>query len=145
LISCSASVNRPGDYDVEMTTARSLIQRRFARVLAGKVSRAVIREHAGVVYADRPLCGAHARSTGRPCEAPCWVRADGTIAPRCKLHGGKSTGPKTQAGKDRSELARIVGYYRWLEKRRHALINSLGAAGRWLKKHRPTSGTQHGS
>lgn len=101
-----------------MTTARSLIQSRFARVLAGKLSAAGIRQHADVVYANRPLCGAFARSAGRPCEVPCWVRADGTIAPRCKLHGGKSTGPKTQAGKDRAEMARVVGYYNWLERKR---------------------------
>ncbi|HZM36555.1 MAG TPA: HGGxSTG domain-containing protein [Burkholderiales bacterium] len=127
--------------DRKPMTARRLVQRRLARVLAGKATRLAIREAAGVIFRNRPLCGAFARSTGRPCEAPCWVRADGSIAPRCKLHGGKSTGPKTQAGKNRSELARVVGYYRWLEKRRNALFDSLGAAGRWLKKNRPTPGT----
>ena len=43
---CSAYVTRHGSYDAEMTTARSLIQRRFARVLAGKLSPAGIRQHA---------------------------------------------------------------------------------------------------
>ena len=122
----------------QMATARTLIQRRFARVLAGKVSRATIREHAGAVYANRPLCGAFARSTGRPCEAPCWVRADGTIAPRCKLHGGKSTGPKTQEGKERSELARVVGYRNWLERKRR-IEAALGRdfARRLIAEHGP--------
>ena len=45
---------------------------------------------------NRPRCGAHARSTGRPCQAP--------VVPgkqRCKLHGGLSTGPKTVEGRTR--------------------------------------------
>ena len=44
----------------------------------------------------QPRCGAHARSTGRPCQAP--------VVPgkrRCKLHGGLSTGPKTAKGRAR--------------------------------------------
>lgn len=40
-------------------------------------------------------CGAHARTTGCPCKAR--PLANG----RCKLHGGKSTGPKTAEGKQR--------------------------------------------
>jgi hypothetical protein len=44
---------------------------------------------------DRPTCGAYARSTGKPCQAP--PRANG----RCKLHGGKSTGPRTSEGRAR--------------------------------------------
>jgi hypothetical protein len=43
----------------------------------------------------RETCGAYARSTGKPCQAP--PRANG----RCKLHGGKSTGPRTSEGKAR--------------------------------------------
>ena len=45
---------------------------------------------------SRPRCGAYARSTGRPCQAP--------VVPgkqRCKLHGGLSTGPKTAEGRAR--------------------------------------------
>jgi hypothetical protein len=45
--------------------------------------------------AYRQTCGAYARSTGKPCQAP--PRANG----RCKLHGGKSTGPRTPEGKAR--------------------------------------------
>jgi hypothetical protein len=44
----------------------------------------------------RPRCGAHARSTGKPCGAP--------VVPgrtRCKLHGGMSTGPRTPEGRRR--------------------------------------------
>lgn len=126
-------------------SARRLLHRRYARVLAGKASPAGIREVTKTVYGNRPRCGAHARSTGQPCQAPCWVRADGTIAPRCKLHGGKSTGPKTQAGKDRSERARIVGYCFWLEERRRAVEASWRAAGRWLSRHRPAPATDEGA
>jgi hypothetical protein len=51
---------------------------------------------------SKQICGAKTR-TGKPCQAP----GNGRGA-RCKLHGGKSTGPKTQAGKARS-LAALRG------------------------------------
>jgi hypothetical protein len=38
-------------------------------------------------------CGAHARSTGQPCQAKALANG------RCKNHGGMSTGPQTQEGK----------------------------------------------
>jgi hypothetical protein len=38
-------------------------------------------------------CGAHARSTGKPCKAPGTGRGG-----RCRMHGGLSTGPRTAAG-----------------------------------------------
>ena len=40
-------------------------------------------------------CEARTRA-GTPCQRP-WNRFNG----RCKLHGGKSTGPQTQAGRDK--------------------------------------------
>lgn len=47
----------------------------------------------------RPLCGARCRS-GAACKARVCVRPDGKgLAARCRLHGGKSTGPKTEAGR----------------------------------------------
>lgn len=51
---------------------------------------------------NRPRCGAWARSRGRSCEAPVWRRDDGSLANRCRMHGGLSTGPKTPEGKARS-------------------------------------------
>ncbi len=46
-----------------------------------------------------PTCGARARSTGKPCRLyPC---KNG----RCFLHGGKSTGPRTEAGRRRCAKA----------------------------------------
>ena len=38
-------------------------------------------------------CGAHARSTGLPCQAKALANG------RCKNHGGMSTGPRTADGK----------------------------------------------
>jgi hypothetical protein len=50
----------------------------------------------------RLLCGAKTRAGG--C---CQVRAEPGKA-RCRFHGGKSTGPKTQAGRGRiSEAQRL--------------------------------------
>lgn len=51
-----------------------------------------------------PRCGAYARSTGEPCRAPAH-RDPATGKPRngrCKLHGGKSTGPRTPEGRARA-------------------------------------------
>ena len=42
------------------------------------------------------ICGAYARSTGKPCQAPVVHGKK-----RCKLHGGLSTGPRTAEGKRR--------------------------------------------
>ena len=38
-------------------------------------------------------CGAHARTTGHPCQAKALANG------RCKNHGGMSTGPRTLEGK----------------------------------------------
>lgn len=46
------------------------------------------------------LCGAKARqNNNKPCRQPAMANG------RCRLHGGKSTGPKTKEGKVRSALA----------------------------------------
>ncbi len=41
-----------------------------------------------------PFCNAKTRSTGKPCK-----RRGNLVNGRCRLHGGKSSGPKTEAGK----------------------------------------------
>src|SRR5262245_61392874 len=46
-----------------------------------------------------PRCGAHARQTGAPCRAPAMTNG------RCRLHGGKSTGPRTPEGRANSALS----------------------------------------
>ncbi len=63
----------------------------------------------------RPRCGAKTR-TGGECQA--------TVVPgkrRCRLHGGLSTGPKTEAGKERIRRANIERWKRnyRLRKRRN--------------------------
>ena len=51
-----------------------------------------------------PRCGARARSRGgQPCQAPPVLDLE-TGLPRngrCKLHGGRSTGPRTAEGRQR--------------------------------------------
>jgi len=70
---------------------------------------------------QKTKCGAHARSTGLPCQAKALSNG------RCKHHGGLSTGPKTLEGRraisqaTRLSMAsggRILvleGFYRWLD------------------------------
>ena len=51
---------------------------------------------------ERPRCGAKCRD-GSPCEAPpVWdKRRDHPVNGRCRMHGGLSTGPKTEEGRRR--------------------------------------------
>jgi hypothetical protein len=69
------------------------------------------------------LCGAYARSTGKPCQAGALRNG------RCRNHGGLSTGPRTEAGRKRiGEAARtrlaagdqaklLAGFQAWLERK----------------------------
>jgi hypothetical protein len=43
-----------------------------------------------------PKCGARSKRTGQPCRQPAMANG------RCRLHGGKSTGPKTSQGLERT-------------------------------------------
>jgi len=68
-------------------------------------------------------CGAYARSTGQPCQAKALANG------RCRMHGGLSTGPTSEAGRKRiGEAARyrlaagdqaklLAGFRAWLERR----------------------------
>jgi len=79
-------------------------------------------EAAGFDHAAKPLlrpfpddlrgiqCGAMTRG-GTPCK-----RTDIHASGRCKYHGGRSTGAKTEEGKARQR----EGYRRWLEEKRRA-------------------------
>jgi hypothetical protein len=65
----------------------------------------------------RLLCGAKTRAGG--C---CQVRAELGKA-RCRFHGGKSTGPKTEAGRSRIAEAQRL---RWRAYRaRYGAVNSV--------------------
>ena len=50
------------------------------------------------VRSERPACGAKTRA-GTSCRARVVLRSDGTLARRCRSHGGLSTGAKTEAGR----------------------------------------------
>lgn len=87
-------------------------------------------------------CGAHARSTGRPCQAMALLNG------RCRNHGGCSTGAKTQAGRAAiSAAAKAMmtpehkkrlseGFQRWLAGGGRAWLSKLSTARfkakRWL-------------
>ena len=64
---------------------------------------------------DRPRCGARCRD-GHACRAPAvWDRnRQRPRNGRCRMHGGLSTGPRTQAGRTRcAEAAREAQLRRW--------------------------------
>jgi hypothetical protein len=46
-----------------------------------------------------PRCGARSKRTGLPCRAAAMPNG------RCRVHGGKSTGPRTPEGLERSRRA----------------------------------------
>ena len=54
---------------------------------------------------NAPRCGARTRK-GTPCKAPAMANG------RCRMHGGKSTGPRTPEGLERSRKANFKhGFY----------------------------------
>ncbi|MGH8565660.1 MAG: HGGxSTG domain-containing protein [Gammaproteobacteria bacterium] len=68
-----------------------------------------------VFKSELPLCGARCRD-GHPCQAKAAWDAS-RHAPRngrCRIHGGLSTGPRTQEGRDRLSAAMRK---RWAERR----------------------------
>jgi hypothetical protein len=60
---------------------------------------------------DRPRCGAKTRA-GRPCR----MRVEFGKA-RCRLHGGLSTGPKTEAGRARIAEADLTAVFNFIGQR----------------------------
>ena len=52
------------------------------------------------VARSSPRCGAKARTTGKPCRSAAMSNG------RCRMHGGKSTGPRTSQGLERVRKAR---------------------------------------
>jgi len=64
------------------------------------------KKHPGLV------CGATGRQTGKPCTLAAGFGTDHVGNGRCKLHGGKSTGPKTPEGKAKTaQNGRLHGLY----------------------------------
>jgi hypothetical protein len=79
---------------------------------------------------NAPRCGAKTRK-GTPCKGPAMLNG------RCRMHGGKSTGPRTPEGLERSREANFKHglysaesiatqrYIRWLVAERYALIEKI--------------------
>jgi hypothetical protein len=63
------------------------------------IERVRARLEALVMANAAPRCGARSKRTGLPCRAAAMPNG------RCKVHGGKSTGPRTQEGLERSRKA----------------------------------------
>ena len=71
-----------------------------------QIDRVRARLEALVMANAAPRCGARSKRTGKPCRAAAMPNG------RCKLHGGKSTGPRTPEGLERSRRANWKhGYY----------------------------------
>ena len=89
-------------------------------------------------------CGAHARSTGNPCQGKALRNG------RCRNHGGDSTGPRTEAGKmavgeaTRQRMASgqgikaKAGFQLWLDGGGRDLLSKMATnrarRKRWLKE-----------
>jgi hypothetical protein len=86
------------------------------------------------------VCGAYARSTGKPCQAGALRNG------RCRMHGGLSTGPKTYKGRRAvAEATRqrmlsgqyikaLDGFRAWLDTGGRELLSKL-AINRYRRKH----------
>jgi hypothetical protein len=70
------------------------------------IERVRARLEALVMANAASRCGARSKRTGKPCRAAAMPNG------RCKVHGGKSTGPRTPEGLQRSRRANWKhGYY----------------------------------
>src|SRR5262249_22017597 len=86
---------------------------RGGRAFAGRrlyarepIERARARLEALVMANAAPRCGARSKRTGKPCRGAAMPNG------RCRLPGGKSTGPRTREGLERSRRANWKhGYY----------------------------------
>jgi hypothetical protein len=63
------------------------------------IERVRARLEALVMANAAPRCSARSKRTGKPCRAAAMPNG------RCKVHGGKSTGPRTPEGLERSRRA----------------------------------------
>lgn len=79
-----------------------------------------IRERKRTPRRARPRCGARTRQ-GTPCEAlAVWdFENDRPRNGRCRMHGGLSTGPRTEEGKRRSQEGARLGGRVSAERRGH--------------------------
>lgn len=94
-------------------------------------------------------CGAHARSTGNPCEAKALANG------KCRLHGGLSRGATTPEGRkaiaeaSRQRMASgqqervLAGFYRWLEGGGREMLSRLAINREKRKRWERLMGHQH--
>src|SRR5512139_3000695 len=101
---------RPLPYDTPESRARGIhFWRSYGGMTYREASKQItrVRNEARRTPMHGEVCGAHARTTGKPCQAPAGPNG------RCKLHGGKSTGPTTSEGKARTVEALQTGLKLW--------------------------------
>lgn len=107
---------RPLPYDTPESRARGIdFWMSYGGMTRREASKHITRARSAARRTPMPgeVCGAHARTTGGPCQAPAGANG------RCKLHGGGSTGPKTAVGMTRTLEAMQAG----LKRRRNGLGN----------------------
>lgn len=110
---------RPLPYDTPESRARGIrFWMHFGGMTRQQASKHItrLRHEAMRTPALGEACGAHARTTGMPCQAPAGPNG------RCKLHGGQSTGPKTADGMARTLQALQDGLSRYRDGQR---VNAL--------------------
>jgi hypothetical protein len=96
--------------------------------LAWARSMALLRPISPVLKSELPLCGARCRD-GHACRAKAAWDGIRPYNGRCRLHGGLSTGPRTQEGRDRLSAATKK---MWTEHREERRANiSAGVRRYW--------------
>src|SRR6516162_9982493 len=92
------------------------------------IERVRARLEALIMANAAPRCGARSKRTGKPCRAAAMPNG------RCKVHGGKSTGPRTPEGLERSKRARWKhGYYSREAKVERSRVRAALLALRYLR------------
>src|SRR5262249_61924105 len=74
-----------------------------------------------------PRCGARSKRTGKPCRGAAMPNG------RCKLHGGKSTGPRTPEGLETRRANWKHGYYSREAKAERSRVRAAMLALRYLR------------
>jgi hypothetical protein len=75
-----------------------------------------------------PRCGARSKRTGKPCRAAAMLNG------RCRVHGGKSTGPRTPEGLERSRRANWKhGHFSRVAKAERSRMRAAILALRYLR------------
>lgn len=69
---------------------------------------------------NRPLCGARCRD-GHPCKAKAVLdKRDRPLNGRCRMHGGLSTGAKSEEGRERCRQAAKRGMFAYWQRKRES-------------------------